>query len=203
MQNFKNIIFDLGGVILDIDFQRTERAFMELGISNFKALFGLGHAASFFKDHEAGKITDEEFLNSLQRLANHSLQPEVVLGAWNALLISFPVERIELMKKISSKYRLFLLSNTNSIHLAAFRKIYSDTFNGVFEELFEKVYYSHQIGLRKPSKEVYEYVLHDSNLIADETLFIDDALVNVEAARQSGLQAIHLEPGMTLLDLNL
>src|SRR5215203_4504741 len=100
MQNIRNIIFDLGGVILDIDFQRTEKAFVDLGVVNFKELFGLGHAASFFKDHEAGKITDEEFLGSLQKLAKHSLQGDVVQKAWNALLINFPVERIELLRRI-------------------------------------------------------------------------------------------------------
>ena len=204
MQNIKNIIFDLGGVILDIDFQRTEKAFFELGITNFKELFGLGHAASFFKDHEAGRITDEEFLDSLQKLARHSLKSDVVQRAWNALLISFPPERIGLLKKIKSKYRLFLLSNTNAIHLTAFLKLYSDTFNnGSFEDLFEKVYYSHRMGLRKPDKEIYNYVLRENNLVPEETLFIDDALVNVEAARETGIQGIHLTSGMTLLDLNL
>jgi putative hydrolase of the HAD superfamily len=204
MQNIKNIIFDLGGVILDIDFQRTEKAFFELGVTNFKELFGLGHAASFFKDHEAGKISDEEFLDALQKLARHSLKSDVVQKAWNALLISFPAERIELLKRIKSKYRLFLLSNTNAIHLTAFLKLYSDAFNnGSFEDLFERVYYSHRMGLRKPDRDIYDYVLRENNLVPEETLFIDDALVNVEAARETGIQGIHLKPGITLLDLNL
>lgn len=204
MQNIKNIIFDLGGVILDIDFKRTEKAFVDLGVANFNELFGPGHAASFFKDHEAGKITDGEFLDSLQKLAKHSLQSEAVQKAWNALLINFPPERIELLKKLRSKYRLFLLSNTNAIHVAAFQQIYHDAFNnGSLESLFEKVYYSHQIGFRKPNKEAYEYVLKKNQLIPEETLFIDDALVNVEAARKSGIKAIHLQPGTTLLDLDL
>lgn len=202
MQNIKNIIFDLGGVILDIDFKKTEQAFVDLGVTNFNELFGLGHAASFFKEHEAGKITDEEFLSSLQKLAKHSLEPMVVQHAWNALLIRFPPERIDLLKKLKTKYRLFLLSNTNAIHLTAFQKIYLDAFNnGSLDILFEKVYYSHQIGLRKPNKEVYDYVMEDSQLRAEETLFIDDALVNVEAARKTGMKAIHLQPGKTLFDL--
>jgi len=204
MQNIRNIIFDLGGVILDIDFKRTEKAFVDLGITNFGELFGLGHAASFFKDHESGKITDDEFLDSLQKLANHSLTGDAVQKAWNALLISFPTERIELLKILKDKYRLFLLSNTNAIHLAAFRKIYSEAFNnGSFNDLFEKVYYSHEIRLRKPDKEIYEYVLKDSQLNPAETVFIDDALVNVEGARESGMQAIHIQPGKTILDLDL
>ncbi len=203
MQNIKNIIFDLGGVILDIDFKRTEKSFVDLGITNFSELFGLGHAASFFKEHEAGRITDDEFLDSLRKLANHSLTGDAVQKAWNALLISFPIERIELLKKLKDRYRLFLLSNTNAIHLAAFRKIYHETFNnGYFDDLFEKVYYSHEIRLRKPDKEIYEYVLKDSHLDPSETVFIDDAIVNVEAAKESGMNAIHIKPGKTILDLD-
>lgn len=192
----------MGGVILDIDFKRTEKAFVDLGVTNFNELFGLGHAASFFKDHEAGKITDDEFLDSLQKLAKHSLKPDIVQKAWNALLIEFPPERIELLKRLKSKYRLFLLSNTNGIHLEAFQKIYNDAFNnGSLDSLFEKTYYSHKIGFRKPNKEAYEYVLKENHLVPAKTLFIDDALVNVDAARESGMKAIHLEPGKTLLDL--
>jgi putative hydrolase of the HAD superfamily len=203
MQNIRNIIFDLGGVILDIDFGRAEKAFLELGLQNFQELFGLGHADSFIKDHEFGKISDEQFLASLQKLAKHSSEKDAFLKAWNALLIRFPEERIELLKRLKERYRLFLLSNTNAIHVVAFLQMYREAFdNGSFEDLFEKVYYSHKVGLRKPNKEIYEYVITDSNLRADETLFIDDALVNVEAAREAGLQAIHLKQGMTLLDLN-
>lgn len=204
MQNLKSIIFDLGGVILDIDFKKTEKAFVDLGITNFSELFGLGHAASFFKEHESGIINDEEFLSSLKKLTNHSFGTEVVLEAWNALLIRFPPERIELLKRLKSKYRLFLLSNTNAIHLVAFQKIYRKAFNNdSLDDLFEKVYYSHQVGLRKPNKDIYEYVLNDSHLNSEETLFIDDALVNVEAARDAGMTAIHIKPGTSILDLDL
>jgi len=204
MQIIRNIIFDLGGVILDIDFKRMEESFIELGITNFNDFFGLGHAASFFKEHESGRISDDEFLNSVQKLTGHSLPADAVQRAWNSLLISFPPERIALLKRLRSKYRLFLLSNTNGIHAAAFEKIYKDSFNnGSFSDLFDKIYYSHMIGFRKPDKNVYEYVLNDSQLDPQQTLLIDDALVNVEAAREAGMNAIHLQPGMRILDLGL
>ena len=204
MQNIRNIIFDLGGVILDIDFKRLEKAFIDLGVTNFQELFGLGHAASFFKEHESGKISDEEFLASLQKLAGHSLSPEQVQKAWNSLLVSFPPERIKFLKKLKTRYRLFLLSNTNAIHAAAFENIYLQAFNnGSLSELFDKVYYSHMIRFRKPDKKVYEYVLNDSHLNPHETLFIDDALVNVEAAREAGMKAIHLEAGKSITELGL
>jgi len=204
MQKIKNLIFDLGGVILDIDFKRTEMAFVDLGVTNFGELFGLGHAATFFKDHETGKITDDEFLRSLQNLSTRSLDNEVVQKAWNALLISFPPERIELLQRLKTRYKLFLLSNTNALHLAAFQKIYQEAFNdNSMDSLFEKTYYSHQIGLRKPNRKIYEYVLKENELQPEETLFIDDALVNVEAAREAGMQSIHIQPGISILDLDL
>ena len=200
----RNIIFDLGGVILDIDFKRLEKAFIDLGVTNFQDLFGLGHAASFFKEHESGKISDEEFLESLQKLTGHSLSHDQVQKAWNSLLVSFPPERIEFLGKLNTRYRLFLLSNTNAIHAAAFENIYLQTFNnGPLSDLFDKVYYSHMIRVRKPDKKVYEYVLNDSNLNPHETLFIDDALINVEAARDAGMKAIHLETGMSIMELGL
>jgi glucose-1-phosphatase len=204
MQNIKNIIFDLGGVILDIDFRQMERAFVDLGINNFNDYFGLGKASSFFKDHESGKISDDEFLASIQKLAGDNVQVNEVQQAWNALLISFPPARIEFLKEIRTKYRLFLLSNTNAIHVAAFRKIYQDAFNnGSLDSLFEKVYYSHELGLRKPGKEIYEHVLKENQLTPGETLFIDDALVNVEGARETGMNAILIQPGNSILDLDL
>ena len=204
MQHIKNIIFDLGGVILDIDFKKMEKSFIELGIANFNDFFGLGHAASFFKEHESGRISDDEFLNSVQKLTGHSLPADAVQRAWNSLLISFPPERIALLKRLRTKYRLFLLSNTNGIHAAAFEKIYKDSFNNSsLSDLFDKIYYSHVIGFRKPNKKVYEYVLNESQLDPRQTLLIDDALVNVEAARQVDMNAIHLQPGMDIIDLRL
>ena len=202
MQNIRKIIFDLGGVILDIDFSKTQQAFIDLGITNFAEMYGFTHVDSFFRQHEAGKITDEEFIASLQKMAGSSLGTDVIQKAWNALLIRFPAERIELLKKLRQKYRLFLLSNTNAIHVVEFQKIYSNTFqNGSLVDLFDKVYYSNEIGMRKPNAEIYEFVLKDSQLLPEETLFIDDSLPNVEGAKQVGIQAIHLKPGQTILDL--
>lgn len=202
MDNIRNIIFDLGGVILDIDFARTQQAFIDLGVSNFDELYGFKHIDSFFRQHETGQISDEEFMTSLQKMSGHPLERTVIEKAWNALLIRFPPERIELLKDLKKRYRLFLLSNTNAIHVVEFQKIYSNTFNsGRLADLFEKVYYSNEVGMRKPNVEIYEFVLKDSHLVPEETVFIDDSLPNVEGANQAGIKAIHLKPGQTILDL--
>jgi FMN phosphatase YigB (HAD superfamily) len=202
MQGIKNIIFDLGGVILNLDNRRTEEAFTQLGVKNMRQYFGLGHADSFFKEYEVGKITDREFIGAIRELAGLDGVPDqAIVDGWNALLLDFPPERIQLLKQLGKTYRLFLFSNTNSLHLAALRAIYIQTFGpGSLEDYFEKTYYSHLLGMRKPDRQSYEYILRENGLEGSETLFVDDAIVNVEGAEQAGLRGLYLRPGISLLD---
>ncbi|WP_276480766.1 HAD family hydrolase [Paraflavitalea pollutisoli] len=202
MQNIRNIIFDLGGVLLNLDMQQTEDAFTSMGVKNFKSLFALGHAASFFKEYEIGVIDDDQFITSLQNLAGIQAERGEVIAGWNAMLRDFPAERVKLLQRLKSQYRLFLFSNTNAIHLQSLQDSYSNSYAGSrLDDLFEKTWYSHHIKLRKPELKAFEYVLQDAGLQAAETLFVDDALANVEGARAVGLQGYHLEPGKTVLDI--
>jgi HAD superfamily hydrolase (TIGR01509 family) len=202
MQGIKNIIFDLGGVILNLDNKRTEEAFAKLGVKNLRQSFGLGHADSFFKDYEIGKITDQQFIGSIRTMGGlDRVTDQEIIAGWNALLLDFPAERIELLRQLGKRYRLFLFSNTNSLHLAALRNIYTQTFGaGTLDDHFERTYYSHLLGMRKPGKESYEYILRENGLEGRETLFVDDAIVNVEGAEQAGLKGLYLRPGISLLD---
>jgi len=203
MQKIRNIIFDLGGVFLDLDTSKTHEAFKKIGIRHIEEMFRLGHADPIFSDHEQGIITDEEFIVSLKALAGNSVSTKELIGGWNALLVGFPPERIRWLERLKTKYRLFLFSNTNGIHLEAIYKMYTGTFGGSFDDLFEKAYYSHLVKIRKPDTAAYELVVTENKLEKAETVFIDDTLANVEAAQVAGLQAIHLRPGLTLLDLEL
>lgn len=201
MQGINNIIFDLGGVILNLDNQLTEDAFVSMGAKPFRDYFGHGHAASFFRDYEVGRISDRQFIDSIKEMTGLSLSDEEVIKAWNALLLDFPAERIQLLKELGKRYRVFLFSNTNALHLTALRKIYRDSFGT--EELddhFERTYYSHVLGMRKPDKSSYEHILEENKLTGSETLFVDDALINVEGAEAAGLRGLYLRPGTTLLD---
>jgi HAD superfamily hydrolase (TIGR01509 family) len=203
MQPIKNIIFDLGGVVMELDFGRTEAAFVNLGITNFKELFAYAHATTIFKDYEIGLISDEEFIQALQKLAGNNISALQITDAWNALLGQFPSPRIELIRKLSDRYRIFLFSNTNAIHLEAFQKIYTNEYESRLDDLFEKTYYSHIIKLRKPDVSAFEHVIRDAGVDPSTTLFIDDYAANVEGAKAAGLQTIFLQPGKTLLDLEL
>jgi HAD superfamily hydrolase (TIGR01509 family) len=202
MNGIKNIIFDLGGVIINLDNRRTEDAFTALGVKNFRSYFGHGFAASFFSDYEVGKITDQEFIHSIRQLASLSHVPDQgIIESWNALLLDFPAERIQLLQELRKSYRLFLFSNTNALHLAALRQIWTNSFSdGSLDDIFEKTYYSHLMGMRKPDPESFGFILKENKLIGQETLFVDDAIVNIEGAEQAGLKGLFLRPGISLLD---
>lgn len=204
MQNIKNIIFDLGGVILNIDFKQTELAFAKLGIGNFNEYFTLQSLSPLFEKLELGLIEPEVFYDEFRKLAKCNIKNEEIQNAWNALLLDFPIERISWLRNISKKYKIYLLSNTNKIHYDAFIKMfYEQIEDGNFNDYFIKPYYSHEINLRKPCKKCYEFVLKNENLIAQETLFIDDSEQNIKAAKQIGLNVIHLPPPHTVLELDL
>ena len=201
MQGVKNIIFDLGGVIINLDNQRTEDAFVALGAKNFREYFGHGFAASFFKEYEIGRINDRQFIDSVRQLIGLSTSDQAIIDSWNALLLDFPAERIQLLKELRKTYRLFLFSNTNALHLAALQQIWHASFGeGSLDQYFEKTYYSHLMGMRKPDQESFEFILKENELNGQETLFVDDAIVNVEGAEKAGLKGLFLRPGISLLD---
>ena len=201
MDNVKNIIFDLGGVIMEIDINHTLNAFSEMGLKNIREHFRHGFAASFFSDHEAGRISDENFLKEIKKLLPGEVSDEAVIDAWNALVLYFPPERIALLKALRKKYRVFLFSNTNAIHHQKFNEIYRETFSGELESLFEKAYFSHVLGHRKPETTGFELIIQENGLNPEETLFVDDALINVEGATKAGLRAIYLPPGFYITDI--
>ena len=203
MKGIENIIFDLGGVIINLNNKLTENAFVELGAKDFNQFFGHGFAASFFKEYEIGKITNEAFINNVKQLGELSKHSdEKIINAWNVMLLNFPKERIELIKELGKRYRIFLFSNTNGLHYEAVRKIYHDTFNDEMDDLFEKTYYSHTHQMRKPDVSSYQFIINENKLNAASTLFVDDAFVNIQGAIHSGLQGLYLPPSISIMDIN-
>ena len=203
MRKIRNIIFDLGGVILNIDLKQTELAFAELGVGNFKEYYTLQAATPLFEDLELGRITPKIFYDEFRKLAKLPLTDEQIRTAWNALLVNFPAERIDWLKNIKSKYNIFLLSNTNEIHFEAFTGMFEEQIGGKFDDQFIGAYYSFRTGLRKPSKEPYEEILKREQLTAAETLFIDDSIQNIEGAACVGLQTCYLPSPHTVMELDL
>jgi putative hydrolase of the HAD superfamily len=203
MQEIKNIIFDLGGIFLNIDFSKTEKAFADLGVQ-FNDFYSQHHASELFELLETGKISPEEFHDSFVEETGLHLSYEELKNAWTALLVDFPIERLQWLQEIGKRYKIFLFSNTNKIHYDVFTEMFHEqTGFKDFNRLFVKTYYSHEMGLRKPYPESYLYILNEQQLRPEETLFIDDTLKNIEGAKQVGLQTIHLVYPETVLDLEL
>lgn len=201
IQGIRHIIFDLGGVLLNIDYQRTENAFLEAGITNFHQLYSQLSQSAMFDNWEMGLIPRAEFFTAMQQAAATPITTDQITHAWNAMLLDFPLRRLQVLQQLRIHYDLFLLSNTNEIHEEAFNSILMSSRGipniGVF---FDRVYLSHRVGMRKPMKEIFELVLTENSLRPEHTLFIDDSPQHIEGAKQLGIQTIFLEKGMTIED---
>ncbi len=202
LHKIKNIIFDLGGVVLNIDYEITINEFKKLGLLNYDKLFTKLSQNKIFDLLETGEISPNVFINELKNITNKKINDNEIIDAWNAMLLDFPKQRIELLKKLKQKYRTFLLSNTNEIHLKAYNKILFDTFKiKDLSGIFEKEYYSHIIGMRKPDLQIFKFVLAENNLNPNETLFIDDSPQHIASAKKIGINAYHLTNNETICDI--
>jgi glucose-1-phosphatase len=199
LTGIKNIIFDLGGVIINIRYQNALEALRQLSKSRQAIAFTQQAQSRLFDDYETGRISDAAFRQGLRQHYEIDASDAEIDAAWNSLLLDIPAERIALLQALGRKYRLFLLSNTNAIHLVRFSQIVAENFPiPSLEALFEKTYYSHLIGQRKPEARVFEHILEQHQLNRGETLFIDDSIQHIEGARQVGIQTLFLAPPLTI-----
>jgi glucose-1-phosphatase len=189
----KNIIFDLGGVLINIDYKATENAFKNAGIRNFDELFSQAKQTRLFDNLEKGLVDEVTFKDGLRLLSNVNLSDKAIDDAWNAMLLDFPKHRVDLLQKVRNNYKTFLLSNTNELHIPAFENLIEKEYGiSDFSSLFDKLYYSCRVQMRKPDKEIFELVIQENNLNPQETLFIDDSIQHVQGAQSVGLNAVHL-----------
>ncbi len=204
MTNIKNIIFDLGGVLLNVDYNKTTAAFQKLGVQHFDEFFSQFRSNELFEKLETGNISEEHFYNEIQQYCFPGTTVNQMEDAWNAMLLDFRTNSLNYVSSLKGRYNLFLLSNTNSIHLRAFEKIFAEATGQLsLDVYFTKSYYSNIIQKRKPYKETYHFVLQDAGLTASETLFIDDSVNNIEAAKETGILTHLLLPTEKIEDLNL
>jgi putative hydrolase of the HAD superfamily len=201
LNGIKNIIFDFGKVLLNIDPALSAKAFMELGIKDGIDFWGSRSSSDLLIGLEKGTITPDEFRQGALEMLVPGITTQQVDEAWNALLLDLPPQRVEKLKTLKSQYRLFLLSNSNQIHYECFMSRFEQEFGFSLDTLFEKRWFSHQVGMVKPNQEIFDFVLNDAGLNPAETLFIDDTLVHVESARKAGINAVHLQPGMDITEL--
>lgn len=196
------IIFDLGGVILNIDYHITASEFEKLGVEDFNNLYSQFKQSNLFDELETGAVTPEEFRANFRTETGLNVTDTQIDYAWNAMLLDLPQKRIELLQELSKHFQLFLLSNTNEIHYKEYvAKIERE--NGItnFNSLFTKAYYSHEIGLRKPDAAAFQLIVDENKLNPQNALFIDDSPQHLVGAKQVGLQTHHLITPETILDL--
>ncbi len=193
LQGVKNIIFDLGGVIYNIDYQRTIKAFKALGIEGFEKVYAKAGQSDLFDDLETGTIQRDQFYKGIQGFLGQHITSQKIDEAWNAMLLYFMPEALTCILRLGKNYRLFLLSNTNCIHIEAIKNQYGESYFEEFCKGFEQVYLSHEIGLRKPNTKAFTYILNQNHLQAAETLFVDDSPQHVAGAIKAGLKGYHLK----------
>jgi len=186
----KNIIFDFGDIFINLDKEAIEKEFFKIGIKEFS-----NEVMFVFSQYEMGLISTESFTGFFSN--KYDVSSEKITNAWNAILLDFPMNRLRFIKELAnnSNYRLFLLSNTNELHISWIKKNWGTSLFNEFKNCFEKFYLSHEIKMRKPNRNIYEYVLNENDLNVLQTLFIDDTKENTEAAKYLGFNIWNLVPG--------
>lgn len=193
------IIFDLGGVIVDLSVARTVQAFSDLsGLPREDIIQAYLKYPDFFA-YERGELNDVEFRAMLRRIFSLQASDAQLDQCWNAMLVDLPLAKLQWVNKIKDRFAVYVLSNTNNIHMQYVNSVFLK--GGTLNAYFHKCYYSHEVGMRKPEIEIYSHVLHDAGLVASKTVFLDDNLENIQAANRVGIEAIHITHPDRIYDL--
>ena len=202
MQNIKNIIFDLGNVLFDLELPNIEHGFRQLFGADYAKAGAELKKNQIFELYETGGLSTEEFVDAIRMSVTPHLLPEQVIGVWNSIFRTMPTERFDMLLRLRQNYKVFLLSNINDLHANwiddyMLREHGMDGFQSIY---FDGVYYSHLIRLRKPNADAYEYVLADAEIKAEESVFIDDLQVNTAAAANVGIHTIWHDGEMDIIE---
>jgi glucose-1-phosphatase len=188
-ENCTSLLFDLGGVLLDIHLQKTNEAFLAIGFQGFEKHFDSYSGSPFIETLEEGKMTNEEFIAIAKTYCNEGTTDEQIIIAWNALIGIFPKEKFELLQQLKKKYKIFLYSNTNAIHVAYLNNYYNTTFGeNIIQNCFTKIYYSHILQIRKPNAAGFLQIMKEQNVRPQEIFYIDDGAMHISTAKDLCIQ---------------
>jgi putative hydrolase of the HAD superfamily len=201
LNDIHNIIFDLGGVLLNIDPKKTIEGFTGLGMKQLIDKKGHTYDDDIFYLMEQGKVSPTEFRNGVRKLISGEVTDEQIDMAWCAMLLDFPEIRVEMLRKLRKEYKIYLFSNTNAIHVSRYHDDFRRHHGFEVSTLFETDFYSNEIGYRKPAPEAFLEIIRLSGINPEESIFIDDSLPNVEAAITCGMKGYWLEPGLKIEEI--
>jgi HAD superfamily hydrolase (TIGR01509 family) len=193
MKDIDLILFDLGGVLINIDYQATEHAFVKLGTVDFQETYTQFQQNQLFDLFETGQISAQHFINKLLDQTRKGTSPNEVVHAWNAMILGFSEKKVQLLLDLAKTRRIALLSNTNELHMVQVLKEWSKVSQVPFESLFEHVFLSHEIKQRKPHPATFEWVCSQLNVEPEKVLFIDDSPQHIEGAHEAGLQTFYYQ----------
>lgn len=201
MKKIDALLFDLGGVLIDVDYHKTIDAFAQLGVQNPSDLYNQFGQNQLFDQYEKGEVSSKFFLEQLKTLTKiDTIESDIVI-AWNAMIGDFPTKKLDFIAELSQHNPCFLLSNTNEIHLKkAIENLQKTAFKNI-DDLFIKCYYSHIIGKRKPEVETFKWVVNQMGMEANKVLFIDDSPQHIEGAKKAGLQVIYYKEDSDLFSI--
>ncbi len=202
VSSVKNLIFDLGGVILDLSVNHTLTSLASLSKMSHEKVEELYVKSPGFLQYEKGLIDDRAFRDFVRQTFSIPADDAAIDDCWNAMLRGIPAVKLDLLLRLQNEFQVFLLSNTNAIHLQHINEvILSESRHGrPLDRYFHKAYYSHRMGKRKPDAEIFEQVLEENNLLPEQTLFLDDYAVNIEGAKALGIRTIHVTSPHLILD---
>lgn len=196
-----NIVLDWGGVIVNIDYDKTVDAFRELGFADFRSFYHQKVQNDFFIQFETGKVNSVQLRDFIRQELNKNLDDDDINRAWCAMILDIPPSRIDTLNRLKSKYRIVLLSNTNQLHEELIIPRLNEELGIEFLSLFDRYYFSHHIGMRKPDTDIYRYVLADDGMQAERTLFVDDTEMNIDTAADMGIRSCYLQSGSDIVEL--
>jgi len=197
----KNILFDLGGVILDLNVSKTLEGFLNLGFPKELLNYPENFQTDIFYKYETGRISTEGFRDRIREFSGVSFSDKDFDEVWCAMLYRVPEKRTRIIKNLSSHYELFILSNTSPLHIERFESLWEASAGYPLKDVIKKSFYSHEIGEHKPDPEAFIRVLKSAKITAEETLFLDDNIQNVKAAKELGFNTIHITESLKMEDV--
>ena len=198
----KALLFDLGGVIVDLDYKKTASAFENIGLKNAEKAYSQFNQTNLFNDFETGHISGEEFLAEVRKKIITQVSSSEITKAWNSMILGFQQAKLKEIIKLSEKVPCYLLSNTNEIHLSYIEQLLQEMGFKHFLNVFKSCYFSHQIRKRKPHKETFEWVLHQMNYDAQDVLFIEDSPQHIKGAKSAKLNTFYFKKDSNLSDVD-